>query len=210
MPRLNHYLNIDLSQGGVMGEKTNEQLSALIDDELTEFERRRLFSGLLEDDSNRTTLARYQLVGEVLRQKEAGPLLRPAFSWRISEAIADEHDRVEADKPIAVAWRRPLAGMAVAASVAMMSIWLAPKLFEAGGGPAGEPVIAAKSQPQPVIQSRPVPQPAGGEGTYWQTLPPELENKLNRYLVNHAEFAAGKGMDRMLPYASFVSYDRKH
>jgi sigma-E factor negative regulatory protein RseA len=44
-------------------------------------------------------------------------------------------------------------------------------------------------------------------GTRWGVKTPEIESKLNDYLVNHQEYAPTAGMKGMLPYASFVSYD---
>ena len=44
-------------------------------------------------------------------------------------------------------------------------------------------------------------------GTYWSLERPEVESKLNSFLVNHQEYARATGMKGILPYATFVSFD---
>ncbi|MBF0255349.1 MAG: hypothetical protein HQL47_02585 [Gammaproteobacteria bacterium] len=215
-----------------MQDTSAQQLSALNDDELTDFERRRLLDELIAEDANRATLARYQLIGEAMRQDSGQPLLAPGFFSRVSAAI-DKEDALSAVPPLPFehgqqaasganpvpaaglrarrsSWQRPLAGLALAASVALVSLWLAPQLLHSPGQPTRAPAVAAELK-APSLQAAPsaelLAQATSSEEPEWQTLPPEMEEKLNRYLVDHAEFAAGKGMDRMLPYASFVSYD---
>ena len=45
-------------------------------------------------------------------------------------------------------------------------------------------------------------------GTRWKNLAqPTVESKLNRYLVNHSEYATQAGVGGVTPYATFVGYD---
>lgn len=188
-----------------MQENSAQQLSALTDDELTDFERRRLLSDLLGDAQNRATLARYQLIGEAMRHEASEALVAPGFHTRVAQAIEQEATPTPVGAP--VAWRKPLAGVAMAASVALFSFWMVPQLMQSAAPERVEASVAVQqaspSAPVLLAQTTPIQEPE------WQTLPAEMEEKLNRYLVDHAEFAAGKGMDRMLPYASFVSYDSR-
>lgn len=203
-----------------MGESDHQRLSELMDDELSEFERRRWLDPLLEDPDNRATLGRYRLIGEALRRQGEEPLVHPAFRARVLASIQSEQpipaatggasSRSTAPSP-ATHWKKAFAGLSIAASVALLAIYLGPHLHDRGAGviaanppavtPSAAQLASAPPQPPPV-------KPA--EGTYWETLPPEVEHKLNRYLVEHAEYSSGRAMDRMLPYASFVSYDRNH
>jgi sigma-E factor negative regulatory protein RseA len=209
-------------------------LSALSDDELTGFERRRLLDRLLAEAENRSTLARYRLMGEALRHDHSEPLLGPDFFLRVSQALDAEANSAlsgavpgtsgppgaqppsltqgnRAGSRAGRGWNRPLVGLAAAASVALISLWLAPQWLS-GQNPQHPPVELALTQTPPSgpAQASHTGVQAGLEAeSEWHRLPPEMEEKLNRYLVDHAEFAAGRGMDRMLPYASFVSYESR-
>jgi sigma-E factor negative regulatory protein RseA len=194
-----------------MGEHKEQQLSALADGELSEFEVHRLLEGLRDDEVSRTTLARYRLMGDAMRQTDETPLLSPAFTAGVAQAVDRLDSTVDDGRQTGLwsSWKRPLAGLAVAASVAMVSIVLTRFLASSGVQQAPALQLAAQPAEQMPISSTAAPSSAEGV-TYWHTLSPEMEKKLNRYLVDHAGVATGKGMDRMLPYASFVSYDRRH
>jgi sigma-E factor negative regulatory protein RseA len=46
------------------------------------------------------------------------------------------------------------------------------------------------------------------DGTRWELLyKPQVESRLNSYLVNHQEYAPTTNMKGIMPYATFVSYD---
>jgi hypothetical protein len=112
----------------------------------------------------------------------------------------------------------------LAASVAAAALYFAPGLMQTGIENDPVPHLA-----QTGIENDPVPQlaqikarsgpdqvsivpPQQGLMTVAapvpvQSVPPEMARRLNRYLVNHGEYASGNGMNRVLPYAAFVSYD---
>jgi negative regulator of sigma E activity len=218
-----------------MGESYQQRLSELMDDELSEFERRRWLDALLDDPDSRAVLGRYRLIGEVLRHSGDEPLVHPGFRARVLAAIEREPQpqpvivngppSPKPAKPRPTNWKKALAGLSIAASVALLAIYLGPTLHERGDGPiAAKSLAVAPTGTQlasalpPVAAESPTSLQAPsdpsaisgdrGEGRYWATLPPEVEQKLNRYLVEHAEYTSGRAMNRMLPYASFVSYDR--
>ncbi|MBK8455234.1 MAG: sigma-E factor negative regulatory protein [Thiofilum sp.] len=66
-----------------------ELLSALLDDEAGDFERRRLLNELKQDDELVATWRRYALTGEVLRKSHA-PVQKRDFLAGIHAAIDDE------------------------------------------------------------------------------------------------------------------------
>ncbi|MEO5341996.1 MAG: sigma-E factor negative regulatory protein [Gammaproteobacteria bacterium SHHR-1] len=212
-----------------MQQNTAQQLSALSDDELTEFERRRLLDDLLDEPENRATLARYRLIGEAMRHDQSEALVGVGFYRGVSRALRVAADQaVETDLrrgqtglPVPAAapvrfWGRPLAGLALAASLSLISLWLAPQWFPDRALLNGHVELASAAEPtgRDADSTKPdqtvlaVAEPTvGDDPEQWRRLPPEMEQRLNRYLMDHAEFAAGRGMDRMLPYASFVSYE---
>lgn len=116
-----------------MTETIKEQLSAFLDGELPEAETTLLLKRLERDDDLRATLSRYSLIGAVMRQDEE-VLAGTALASRVSAAIAAEVQGAPARR----AWAGPLAGLGVAAGVAMVTL----ALFNSGLGPQG-PVTAA-------------------------------------------------------------------
>ena len=134
----------------------NEQLSALVDGELPPEETGLLLKRLEREPQLKARLARYALAGDVLRGErlQAGP----QFAMRVAHALATE----PAHAPAAVApaaavsvadaalgersaalpqraprWLRPLAGLAAAAMVAGLTVFV---LKSGPGEPGGAPV----------------------------------------------------------------------
>lgn len=182
-----------------MDRNTEERLSALLDAERPETGQQQFLSQLIKDDAAREIFARYRLIGEIMRADRDSPaLLKPGFAKAVAARLAQEPVVLAPPRRKAVIpprWLKAASGVAIAASVAMLAIQWGPRYFPAGEAPAASPsVVAAVSSPRI-------------EGTRWETANPELERKLNRYLVSHGEYATGNGMNQVLPYASFVTYD---
>jgi sigma-E factor negative regulatory protein RseA len=109
-----------------MTDSVEEQVSALLDSEVSAEELDLLLSRIDRDDGNRRRLARYALIGAALRAERVGGNLE--FANRVRAAIA--HDRTNASP----AWR-PAApsrirtawfSTAAAAMVAGLAVLLAP------------------------------------------------------------------------------------
>jgi len=186
-----------------MDRKREEQLSALMDAELSEFERRRLLASVVGDRRSMNRLACYQLIGEVIRSEGDAPPVRPEFSEAISLRLQSEASiTVPKRHRPSGGWLIAASGFALAASVASMAIYLAPRyLSSTGDEPLTMGGVEIAAAPAAGRKSPSV------RGTRWETVNPEIERKLNRYLVNHGEFASGNGVNRVVPYATFVSYD---
>lgn len=183
----------------MMNEKVNEQLSALIDDELPENEQEFLMRRIEQDAELRSTWSRYHLIGDVLRNKM--PMaIDGEFSRKVSFAI-DQVSRPAARQNLSGKKRnllKPLAGLAVAASVAMMAI-VGLQNLTGNQSPAEDfPKIATQVNSPNLIQAR---------GTRWDRSPPEVESRLNGYLVNHGEYANSTNLHGMLQYARIAGYD---
>jgi negative regulator of sigma E activity len=103
-----------------------EQLSALLDGELPPEQTDFLLKRLGRDAELRATLARYQLVGDTLRGERVRA--RPDFMLRVSAAIAAEPPlAAPAVRPVRgrsawATWLKPVAGLAVAATVASVAV----------------------------------------------------------------------------------------
>lgn len=105
----------------------DERLSAFVDDELSEFEARRMAKELAESPELRQKWTRYQLIGSVMRDEDLSSL-DPAFAEAIAAKIAVERPALrQADEQAGAqrdvnGWLKPVVGVAIAASVAAAAI----------------------------------------------------------------------------------------
>ena len=108
-----------------MTERIKEQLSAFLDGELPDPESALLLKRLERDDDLRGALSRYSLIGAVLRSEGDVPAARQVAA-RVSAAIAREPTRIGRFVwlPGREAFRRGVAGIAVAAGVAFGAVML--------------------------------------------------------------------------------------
>lgn len=100
----------------------SERLSALVDNETESFETRRLIDELLKSEDDRRIWARYHVIGDSLR----GGMKRVAprdFLAGVQNGIADDNPLdVRRDPPSRARWMKPVAGVGIAAAVAMVSL----------------------------------------------------------------------------------------
>jgi len=190
----------------MMNREIREQMSALLDSELAPHEMTGTLKQLSADDTLRQTWDRYHLIGDVMR----GEGVRPSalgVADAVRERLAQEPAILAMPKPAVAAaserpWLRPLAGAAIAASVAVLAILTVPKFTEQGL-PEQQPIQVA-SVP---VTTMSTPSYATRVSSRWKNLAqPKVESKLNSYLVDHSEYASLGGMGDLLPYTTFVSY----
>jgi sigma-E factor negative regulatory protein RseA len=181
-----------------MSESKREKMSAWIDGESGSRLDAGVMRELTDDPHLRAAWNRYHLIGDALRGE---PLNREICT------VADRvRERLEGEPTVLAPlapppnrrWMRPAAATALAASAALAAFLIGPELL----GP-GEPQtlqLADRTHPGPTLY-------LDATGTHWGVKRPEVENRLNSYLIEHQEYAPSSGMKGMLPYASFVSYD---
>ena len=194
-----------------------EKLSATIDGEVVVDELSTTLSSLSNDEALRQRWSRYHLIGDAIRGEAMIPEVA-SIADRVREQLEDEPvlfspAASRANKPTwRSQWMQYAAGAAIAASVTMMAVLVAPNFIapEQGG-----PAAIAERAPitSPSILNRPI-EPyyaeqsyAAKSGTHWNLGKPGVEAKLNGFLVNHKEYASMSSMQGMLPYATVVSYD---
>lgn len=205
-----------------MSEALNEQLSALVDDELDRAELPLLMRQLERSDSLAEQLERYYLVRAAMRRElpEAASL---DLAGRVSAALEAEPAHSVGSKP---RWRRgqalkPAAGLAIAASVAVLavSLWPAgtttspqsPSLpnssITAMNPQSGAMRVSAGSGGGiPVSAGQAAPTPSGQE---WDRLDPRVQSWLNGYIVDHSEHAGSAQLGGMINYARIAGQEPK-
>lgn len=180
---------------------SEKNISVILDSEHSSAELDTVMNQLRTDESARQTWHRYQIIGAAIR-KDLHASIDPQWVDRIRAQIEKEPTCLAPGRLRNLVSRRflkPVVGLAVAASVATVAIF-AVQQFElvpttvvnqiAGTGVSGMNPDAIRP-----------------DATRWDTLSPEMESKLNAYLVEHGEFTTMSGLNGLSAYAKFVSYD---
>ena len=102
-----------------MSKETREQISSLMDGEIGRDASRFRVRRLGADDELGATWARYHIARDCLRDPDGGLVTR-GLSNRISMAIESESPPIP--RRLAAGWLKPVAGVAIAASVALMAV----------------------------------------------------------------------------------------
>ena len=159
-----------------MGQKIEEQLSALLDGELPVEEEELLLRRLGQNADYHAILGRFSLIGELMRDAMADPAALQ-IGDRIRAAVTEEGAHSGSLRP-ATAWRgmgKGLVGAGIAVAVAMVALTV---VFgpdtESGSGPA--PALA-RVEPSYTV-------PVGRAGL--RVIAPV---RLTGYLVAHGEFS---------------------
>lgn len=187
-----------------MSDQIREQISAFLDGELPAAEQQLLLERMGRDPALRAHWDHYQLIGDSLRKS-----LPLHIDLGLADRVMHELDAAPAHhgaaKSVLLRALKPLAGLAVAASVAVVAVLA---VQQTRAPEPGAMQIAANPQvmPGPEAYTR-------VEGTHWNTeagiQQPQISNQLNEYLVNHSEYAASGGMPGMLPYVRVVGYGQE-
>lgn len=189
-----------------MSEMMRESLSALMDDEANELEVERVLSRIAGDPELRQAWVRYNMVRAVTGgQHPAHPGLD--VSARVREELAGEGRGITG---LRQRWQRPLASMAVAASVAAAVVLGGQQLAQLQYSGNDSQAIASSVSPVGMVnslgatsvqasygtQSVPVLQPA--TRTAYQEL---ARQRLQKYMQAHAEQAALNSPAGLVPFA---------
>ncbi len=185
----------------------DERYSALIDGEVSDFEQRRLVDDLLKDEEAQASWARMHLIGDAMRE-ELPQSLDMDFVSKLRDKIdAEPEFDISPAETRKAGWIKPASGFAVAASVALVSILSLQSMVGYDTNPTSTVPVASQSSPATVPAAdnfRLASTPASGavkQGVSNE----EVEQRINRYLVNHSEFASRPGV---LPHARIVGYEQ--
>ncbi|MEY6432236.1 sigma-E factor negative regulatory protein [Thioalkalicoccus limnaeus] len=191
-----------------MRDDQTQQLSALIDGELGPRSMVSLLDAIESDPDLAARWERYHLISAVLHRERVRDAYRgvaDAVSVRLAQeatVLAPEASRSQRRRP-SMARFAPFVGAGLAASAAFLAVFAVPTFFDFGSGPEGPPGSR-------VAVSEPAPTPPFSlvqGGPRWHVSEPELETKLDRFLVTHQEYAPTAGIKGLLPYATFVGYE---
>lgn len=203
-----------------LDEKLSEFLDEYSDDEASQS----VLDEVVGDVNLQYQMRRYQMIGDVMRHELPARIdtdLSHQIMSRIRAIEIEDSGRSDALEDSGVrasfwSWTRlkPLAGFAVAASVALVSITLWQSVsIESKGNPADKQVVSAQQARIDQLVALPVQGNALtvssrlNEGTRWEAAEdsPELQQKLNAYLVNHTEYTIP--MQGLIPQARVAGFD---
>lgn len=181
-----------------MSKETREHLSALVDGEISQDTSRFLVRRLGADAELRATWARYHLVRDCLRHQE-GEMAHDDLCDRISKAI--EKEPVEMSKTRAYRrWLKPLGGMAIAASVALLAI------STVGPGRVGTSFPAGEMAGQNAVEQFTSPQGIGMRtpASNQVSLSNEYDRAMDAYLLRHYQASGVTGRKGFVTYVPMV------
>lgn len=194
--------------------KRKEKISALLDNEI---HRDELMSfSLSSEPEDADVVRRYQMIGDAMRGEMSGAsfvdVSKAVHEALLEESLANESHAAPAGKNTKInsgsftlsAWFRPVAGMAVAASVALVMV----VTLSGQDGPSQTPV-ANNTERLPV--AKPVLRLAADEAESADKKAPTYTKArdLDPRLVNqHLEFATQDALQGRLPYVRAVSYQK--
>ncbi len=189
-----------------MSDAMRESLSALMDDEANELEVERVLSRVASDTQLRDTWVRYNMVRTVAGGHfPAQPGLD--VSVRVREALAGQGIRAPG---LGQRLLRPLASVAVAASVAATVVFGGQQLAQLQAGRIDGGTIASSVSPVGMVNSlgatsvqasygtQDVPQLQPATRTAYQEL---ARQRLQKYMQEHAEHAALNSPNGLVPFA---------
>ncbi|MEM8560778.1 MAG: sigma-E factor negative regulatory protein [Pseudomonadota bacterium] len=189
-----------------MSEKIHESLSALMDDEANELELERVLSNIQNDPELRQTWSRFNVVRSVARGQATG-FHEFDVSSRVREAIRDD----KTVRPsITERFMRPVASLAVAASVTAVVVLGGQQMAQLDAGTIDSPGIASSVSPVGMVNSlgatsvpatygtQSLPQLQPATRTAYQEL---ARQRLQKYMQEHAEQTALNTPTGLVPYA---------
>jgi sigma-E factor negative regulatory protein RseA len=192
-----------------MNEELDSQLSAMFDDELPEDQCQLLARRLSRDDALKARWRRYAVMGAAIRAERQGAgamsvRLETNLAARVSAVISAE-PALSADavaqrgvrKVAGMRWWQPVAGGAIAAGVAAMSV-----LWIRAQAPVGDETFVADNAAAPAAIAQPV---ADNSAPQSYVVPAAVERtpmvpsaELANYVVAHSEFSAPVNRRNML------------
>ncbi len=130
-------------RGTVMSDLVNEQLSAFLDGELPPEETALLLRRLEREPELADRLERYRRYGDCLRGHGGADSRDLMQRIHAQVALEPAWQPVRSSSTMLTGWRRTLGGLGVAASVAVLSVWLVQH--------------AAEISPEPMAKTQTVP-----------------------------------------------------
>ena len=191
-----------------MADKLHEQLSALVDGECSQAELQLALRRLAKDEALRSCWQRYHLIGDALRNNFPDAV-DADFCARMHAVIAAEADPIKMPAPrVQQRWLKPVAGLAVAASVILV-LAVSFNSLQQPDSPAGPitPIVSTIDNTDYSPAQSVATTAVADNSTVPITGEPNTRERIKPYVVNHNGFASVNGVHGILSYVHAVSYN---
>ena len=184
-----------------MSKESLEHLSSLMDGEISRETGLFLTRRLSSDEAMCATWERYHLIRDCIRQPGSKQVVT-GLSARLNASLEAEV------LPSASPWRnnrwlKPVSGLAIAASVALMAIVVtAPQPGALPG--AGEPALSIAGN-QPFVSPNTLPLVPVSHAASYAPAPQANSNRLNAYLLRHNQMARTAGRQGFVSFVPIVA-----
>jgi sigma-E factor negative regulatory protein RseA len=184
-----------------MSKESLEHLSSLMDGELSREEGLFLTRRLSNDESMCETWERYHLIRDCIRQ--------PGSKQVVTGLSVKLHASLQAEEAPSVSawqskrWLKPVSGLAIAASVAMMAIvFTAP---QTGQLPGASDTALAQPVNQPFVSPNTLPIVPVSQAASYAPGGQVNSNRLNAYLLRHNQMARTAGRQGFVSFVPIVA-----
>jgi sigma-E factor negative regulatory protein RseA len=174
-----------------------EKISALLDDELSKREREEALKTVSKDKEFSDLWHRYNLIGAAFRREINTH--SPGLVQRVAQLISHEQpDKSKSRLPVSMGrssqwtWSSTVAIAASIMAVVAVGVYMLNQ---------DTVTLDVNNQSSSVAII--------DNATRWENATPEHEDQLNALLVEHGEFTPMAGLNGLISYAKFVSYDAK-
>ena len=184
-----------------MSKESLEHLSSLMDGEVSREAGLFITRRLSADDNMCETWERYHLIRDCIRQP-GGKHLVTGLAVKLNASLGAEAAPV-ITKRSARPWLKPVSGLAIAASVALMAIVVtAPQTVEAPGD--GETALATPSA-EPFVSPNTLPLAPVSQAASYDPAGQANSNALNAYLLRHNQMARTAGRQGFVSFVPIVA-----
>ncbi|VAW81127.1 hypothetical protein MNBD_GAMMA12-3445 [hydrothermal vent metagenome] len=180
-------------------DKVKEQISAMLDGELSVQEQGLLLRQIARDKSLQQTFKRYQLIHDSM-SNQLPSQLDLGFADRMHHLIENEETSqpvVAETQSLSHRFFKPLIGIAVAATVAIVVLFSSNIQLQPDNDNDGD-LIAGVSDADKDFRVNPM---------RWNTSVAAVRVNLNSLLVNHSEYTSSTNIQGMMQYVRIAGYD---
>lgn len=191
-----------------MKEISQELLSRVLDEDISEFETQRILKEMKSNDGLRSTLYRYNVIGYAIRD-ELPKQINSNFVHNVMSKLTDEEmsvpefngdNEIEKENHAKDAGRFKTAiGLAIAASVAVVSFVSFQNYVQTNNETTTTAIVADRVVEESDIQR------VSSEDLQNFISNPEAAASFNSYIMNHAEYASPRVS---VPHVRIVGYGK--
>ncbi len=191
-----------------MKEISQELLSRVLDEDISEFETQRILKEMKSNDELRSTLYRYNVIGYAIRD-ELPKQINSNFVHNVMSKLTDEEmsvpefngdNEIEKENHAKDAGRFKTAiGLAIAASVAVISFVSFQNYVQTNNETTTTAIVADRVVEESDIQR------VSSEDLQNFISNPEAAASFNSYIMNHAEYASPRVS---VPHVRIVGYGK--